>query len=809
MTVLYDGNITDEAGNPVLGAKVYIYNSLGALAALTDQLAASVENPVTTGLDGYWSCYIADGVYTNKVVYEGRERLREARNIAGVPGTIDVAVGSFGETIIARDNAGQVLVDLGLSASGGAALVGSPQGGTIADFVNTFIPGPKLFGVIGDGAANDTVAWQAWIDHCETNNLPLIVRQKLRSRINDTLNIAGSEVTLVGYGPYSLPIDMGLVTFEYFGTRTKPAISIGTAPNGTLGANIIAHTEVKLPFVSVNGAVTWLSTSRNGLHSSDTAIRLRRLFQCRIYEPLVANFTKGIEYVGCPYNSIYGMHISDCKYGRIFTTEGTDPDDSFSNENIVYGGKIGHSSNSNGLGFAALQVYTWDGVSSYRGQNNNRKIGTCFESGGAGSGGDRIAVYHDGAGSGCRVEKARAEGLVGPFAICDGDQTISGVSQSATFACNNNFEVDYGSSAGQSLMVQQVGGAAGNRMTGVGGEVSHWHSGNLGRCLKARGGVDGSSLPQASITHPDVAIATASPPVLSDWRRYTVFGNEVRAHRSAIVLNSGSFARLGVAVRCDAMFDFDFNYAAASGFAGRPFFVAYDVNGVALSAGATEARINPLTAAAYKNEFYVKASTSLGSAQSLTSAGASYITANDSDGFRSLRVTVRPEVAVLVMGVAGGSGFAAVESMSIAGYATGNKDGSDYPTTDGTIGLSIYPLMPDAAIWQANADPDGVGNVGYYTLGEMASNFNAASAQPMGWVCTNPGWLAPAWAISTAYTIRGLLVLNGGNVYELTTAGTSAGAGGPTGTGSGIADGTCVWKYLATKAAFVPLANIP
>lgn len=60
-----------------------------------------------------------------------------------------------------------------------------------------------------------------------------------------------------------------------------------------------------------------------------------------------------------------------------------------------------------------------------------------------------------------------------------------------------------------------------------------------------------------------------------------------------------------------------------------------------------------------------------------------------------------------------------------------------------------------------------------------------------------------AWAITTAYSV-GDHVTNDTSpvkIYICTTAGTSAGAGGPTGTGSGITDGTCVWSYVGPKSA--------
>lgn len=51
------------------------------------------------------------------------------------------------------------------------------------------------------------------------------------------------------------------------------------------------------------------------------------------------------------------------------------------------------------------------------------------------------------------------------------------------------------------------------------------------------------------------------------------------------------------------------------------------------------------------------------------------------------------------------------------------------------------------------------------------------------------------WAGSTAYSL-GQKIVNGGNAYYCTSTGTSAASGGPSGTGTGITDGTCVWKYI-------------
>ncbi|WP_199615562.1 GDSL-type esterase/lipase family protein [Paenibacillus alkalitolerans] len=58
----------------------------------------------------------------------------------------------------------------------------------------------------------------------------------------------------------------------------------------------------------------------------------------------------------------------------------------------------------------------------------------------------------------------------------------------------------------------------------------------------------------------------------------------------------------------------------------------------------------------------------------------------------------------------------------------------------------------------------------------------------------NAGISLTPWAASTAYSLN-QTVTNVGNVYKCTTAGTSATSGGPTGTGTGIVDGTAIWAY--------------
>jgi hypothetical protein len=74
------------------------------------------------------------------------------------------------------------------------------------------------------------------------------------------------------------------------------------------------------------------------------------------------------------------------------------------------------------------------------------------------------------------------------------------------------------------------------------------------------------------------------------------------------------------------------------------------------------------------------------------------------------------------------------------------------------------------------------------------------------WDASTKGALTTAWAPLTVYSVgsitqAGSFVANGGNTYVCIIPGTSAGSGGPTGTGSDITDGTCHWAYVSANTA--------
>lgn len=93
--------------------------------------------------------------------------------------------------------------------------------------------------------------------------------------------------------------------------------------------------------------------------------------------------------------------------------------------------------------------------------------------------------------------------------------------------------------------------------------------------------------------------------------------------------------------------------------------------------------------------------------------------------------------------------------------------------------------------------------------GQVVIDTTPTAGGKIGWTALASGVSAAAWAPTTVYAV-GAYVSNGGNGYVCTTAGTSAGAGGPTGTSLTIpvTDGTAAWLYVSASVTWQPFGAI-
>jgi hypothetical protein len=111
--------------------------------------------------------------------------------------------------------------------------------------------------------------------------------------------------------------------------------------------------------------------------------------------------------------------------------------------------------------------------------------------------------------------------------------------------------------------------------------------------------------------------------------------------------------------------------------------------------------------------------------------------------------------------------------------------------------LFVFLLIPSLGYSQANGDYRSAKTGGGWA---SAGTWDVYSATPDCWIPTT------VWAASTAYTV-GTYRTNGANLYIVTVSGTSAASGGPTGTTTGIDDGTVKWDYVNVAPAAAPTSS--
>lgn len=100
--------------------------------------------------------------------------------------------------------------------------------------------------------------------------------------------------------------------------------------------------------------------------------------------------------------------------------------------------------------------------------------------------------------------------------------------------------------------------------------------------------------------------------------------------------------------------------------------------------------------------------------------------------------------------------------------------------------------------WMANASARSKAKTGTWSGTGIANGYATyfRIKDSAGSVCHAQGDIGEPWQASRAYVL-GMQVVNGGNVYKCTTAGTSAASGGPTGTTTAT-DNTVTWTYVST-----------
>jgi len=526
---------------------------------------------------------------------------------------------------------------------------------------------------------------------------------------------------------------------------------------------------------NATASASGVSVSAETLNSGFTALEIIEANHCEIEHVSSQKFTRGLVLSSYtkPFEQNkrfrYGL-FQDCKYGVMMQTVGANGGTQFVNENTATGGAFENSSISNSWGDSVGVVITRDIASNaYSGQNNNHFKDSCFELGSS-TPYNRIPIWLCGAGGNNKFIDIRSESNDGWCAVIDGiGLTLS----------QNEIACSFDNSVAQSFQsILELNGAAANHY--YSGFVEQrfktcWNSGNL---------LDSVTAYAANAPYINGPMHFASSAGATFAR--TVTNVALKTYNDSVAVPNG--AGIGVFVDTSSIKRFIVRIGARSGFGGRIVLQCFDASGAILTSSGA-------------NSPYVRSTGPLGYSSGY---GGAWLTG--SDGANNFPITFGADVQKARIIIAGGTNDAILKSIELIGL----MDKQDSAGSNATAAMVVYSGLPGDECRMALAKPDTVGQHGYYALGQQIQNAAATVGQPGYWTAiTNAiGYLAKTWAISTAYARAGDTVVNGSNVYYLVTPGTSASSGGPTGTGAGITDGTCVWNYLGPKAVFATAPNL-
>lgn len=671
------------------------------------------------------------------------------------------------------------------------------------------------FGAVGNGTTNDTTAINRAIAYASgiatSYRRPLLYfppgRRYLISRI---------EI------PRLIDLDMtGSTIFSASTEYDKPIIQIGSPGEGSFFSNFGG--SFKGIHVEYNGAF-----STHGWHESGRydyfGVRFINALDCYINVPEIQGFYGGVQLLSsgsvtdspCAHNHVEIGSIYACKIGLDLRAWGV----GYSNENIIMGGNFATSSAMTNYG-SAYGVRFSHANGGYRGQNNNLFIKPCFQLGSwktdwnpsSGvsanyrvyyngneyltiSGGTtgatppthttgivhdggiswrymgpyrRSAVLHEDAGSNNRFIGSRWESAIGAFAVC---QTAPGP---------NVYEYEYYNDVNDGNAIRQIE------------DIEYATDINVPSAGSFM--VQGRDIQRTQNIYIDNlhhrAIQSSSGWTIAGMGFVNVWANTFREYtqgemilcRDAVYVNtyssgiSGVFSAVG-----------DMPYCIVDVRENKRFRLdrqCPDVSGRVISAPLTDS----FTKMDLGNSGNPVLPILLGSDTSVNIISVYDVMWTSSNAGVTQAIVAHPSVPYVMVGFYGQKlqGFSITKLMDTYPYLRSND-------------VSVF--CRNTLFGDNQRTSYGTPLYGFFhRRGEIIHNSAAGTGNPTYWVVTSPGILAPSFQGSKA-VIKGELRSNSGNVYAVNSGGVT-GNSPPTGTGSGISDGTLTWDYISSTATLV------
>jgi hypothetical protein len=128
--------VVDTGGNPIAGAQVFVYDSLGVLATLYSDVNNTPQaNPIITNADGGYLFYAANGIYSVVIVAAGyNSQTLTGITISGAPstGSVDIQEFSTPGSYTWTKPAGARFVEVLMYGGGGGGGSGRRRGALVA-----------------------------------------------------------------------------------------------------------------------------------------------------------------------------------------------------------------------------------------------------------------------------------------------------------------------------------------------------------------------------------------------------------------------------------------------------------------------------------------------------------------------------------------------------------------------------------------------------------------------------------------------------------------------------------------------------
>lgn len=565
---------------------------------------------------------------------------------------------------------------------------------------------------------------------------------------NVTLSLgAGSNAiisnTVTFKAPYAaLNMNSGAM-MTYTGPADRAAIVLGT------DASTFASRDFNVSVQYGSNANTYASSNCVGVQMrgawAGNRVRLNSALGFTINWQIWGTSAAGVAYntfdLGISANSQFHLNL-----------QSVDPN-GFINENLFLNGDFQtYSSYVPGPSGSVFGIKFGNEIGGYTGNNKNHFLKPCFQLAQPGVTADRIPFLFNNNGTNNQVQNMRCEGVNGELV-----RVLSGT----VGPIGNTIDIGYatgGSGTITAYMTESDGGFSyGNRITRQGIPLAErYYSGDLMQRAFAPAAnnicVTGMFM-QSSGSGTETATGVGK--IGKDY----VFPTNA----------------LGVYIDTSYYKNFDLRSDIIAARPGRIVFTGYT------AAGAQVTGTRKIMFA--------------GLAENAAYGGHSYTQASDVNGLCSFRVD--SDVAYIKLMFAAGTNPCAIRSFTLTAYASLAESNAQ------NNGLSVYGGVASNPQMIGTTIPNALG-WSYSPQGMRIGNGNAMSGgtTPAGWICKTPGYNPVAWGATTFFS-QNRIVSNGGNVYVAASDGTSAGSGGPTGTGAGIVDGGSglTWNYVGAAIA--------